>query len=327
MISVVMPVYNGERFLEEAVDSILKQTYKAFEFIIVDDGSNDRTPEILKRYAEQDSRVKIIRAGKVGISKAMNLGIEAAQYPWIARMDADDVCLPRRLEASIEAAQANPDVVVWGTFIHHINAKGKILSTSKVGPLTTEQFWEERKKGRVVQVINPSAMMRKDIVDKVGGYKEAFIAAHDIEIFDEMAEYGPILCIPEVLVLYRIHGYSISMTKFMTQRKLARYIEARRKARLAGEALPTLDSFLANYDNRPWRERLRRYLSDLQGLNYRRAGLAYAEGQYHKVGWFFGMAFLLNPRYAVKRAWKQVFSHRFSGGKKGQNGAAEGAHS
>jgi len=327
MISVVMPVYNGERFLEEAVDSILKQTYKAFEFIIVDDGSNDRTPEILKRYAEQDSRVKIIRAGKVGISKAMNLGIEAAQYPWIARMDADDVCLPRRLEASIEAAQANPDVVVWGTFIHHINAKGKILSTSKVGPLTTEQFWEERKKGRAVQVINPSAMMRKDIVDKVGGYKEAFTAAHDIEIFDEMAEYGPILCIPEVLVLYRVHGYSISMTKFFTQRKLARYVEARRKARLAGEALPTLDSFLANYDNRPWRERLRRYLSDLQGLNYRRAGLAYAEGQYLKVGWFFGMAFLLNPRYAVKRAWKQVFSHRFSGGEKSQNTAAEGAHS
>ncbi len=313
MISVVMPVYNGERFLEEAVDSILKQTYKAFEFIIVDDGSNDRTPEILKRYAEQDSRVKIIRAGKVGISKAMNLGIEAAQYPWIARMDADDVCLPRRLEASIEAAQANPDVVVWGTFIHHINAKGKILSTSKVGPLTTEQFWEERKKGRVVQVINPSAMMRKDIVDKVGGYKEAFIAAHDIEIFDEMAEYGPILCIPEVLVLYRIHGYSISMTKFMTQRKLARYVETRRKLRLAGQSLPTLEDFLANYENRPRREKRRSYLADLQALSYRRAGLAYAEGQYLKLGWNFSMAFLLNPRYALRRVWRQVFSHRFVG--------------
>ncbi len=327
MISVVMPVYNGERFLREAIESVLNQTYKDFEFIIVDDGSTDSTPAILQSYAEKDPRVKIIRGGKIGISRAMNLGIEASQYPWIARMDADDVCLPRRLEASIEAAQANPDVVVWGTYIHHINAKGKILSTSKVGPLTREQFLEERKNGRVIQVINPSALLRKDIIEKVGGYKDAFSGTEDVEIFDVMAEYGPILCIPEALVLYRIHSYSVSMTKFMTQRKLARYIEARRKARLAGEALPTLDSFLANYDNRPWRERLRRYLSDLQGLNYRRAGLAYAEGQYHKVGWFFGMAFLLNPRYAVKRAWKQVFSHRFSGGKKGQNGAAEGAHS
>lgn len=327
MISVVMPVYNGEKFLAEAVESVLNQTYKEFEFIIVDDGSTDDTPNILKHYADKDPRVKIVKAGKVGLSNAMNLGIEAAQYPWIARMDADDVCLPRRLEASIEAANANPDVVVWGTYVHHINAKGKILSLTKVGPTTREQFWEERKKGLAIQVINPSAMMRKDIVDKVGRYKEAFVAAHDIEIFDEMAEYGPILCIPEVLVLYRVHGYSISMMKFMTQRKLARYVDVRRKARLAGQPLPTLEEFLANYDNQPRKEKRRRYLSDLQGLSYRRAGLAYAEGQYLRIIPNFGLAFLLNPRYAIKRVWRQVFAHRFQRGKQEQKAATESAHS
>jgi glycosyltransferase involved in cell wall biosynthesis len=309
MISVVMPVYNGERFLAEAVESVLNQTYKDFEFIIVDDGSTDSTPQMLQRYAEKDPRVKIINAGKVGLSKAMNLGMTAAQYPWIARMDADDVCLPRRLEACIEAAQADPDVVVWGTGIHHINAKGKVLSTSRVGPRTREQFNHLRQTGQAVQVINPSAMMRKDIVDKVGGYKEAFTAAHDLEIFDEMAEYGPILCIPEILVLYRVHGTSISAKKFFTQKKLARYVEARRHARLESRPIPTLEDFLANYDNLPWRKRFKRNRQDLQAYYYRAAGLAYAERQYPKMAWSLIVATVLRPQYVVKRLWNQVFSH------------------
>lgn len=314
MISVVMPVYNGEKFLAEAVESVLNQTYKDFEFIIVNDGSTDRSPAMLREYAAKDPRIKLIEAGKVGLSQAMNLGVAAAQYPWIARMDADDVCLPRRLEASLAAAEADPGVVVWGTFIHHINAKGKILSTSKVGPQTREEFTHLRQTGQAVQVINPSAMMRKDIVDKVGGYKPAFTAAHDLEIFDEMAEYGPILCIPEVLVLYRIHGTSISAKKFFVQKKLARYVEARRHKRLAGEPIPTLEEFLASYDQRPWHKRLSDGRYDLQGYYYRQAGLAYAEGRYLQLGWNLLLATLLRPQYALKRIWNQVFAHR--GGRK-----------
>lgn len=324
MISVIMPVYNGELFLREAVDSILNQTYRDFEFIIVDDGSTDSTPQILAEYAAKDDRVKIINGGHVGISKAMNLGIEQATRPWIARMDADDVCLPERFEKQLAAAEKDPDVVVWGGYIHHINEKGKILSYSKVGPATREDFWYHRNNGLVVQVMNPTALMKTEIVRKVGGYKEAFVAAHDVEIFDEMAEYGPILAVPEPLVLYRIHGSSITMTKFFTQRKLARYVDVRRNKRLAGETIPTLEEFMAEYDNVSRWEKLGRYREDLKALYYRRAGMAYAQGNYLKTGYFFGISMLIDPHFALQRVWRQIFSHRASKEDKKNAVAVEG---
>src|SRR5687767_4726483 len=96
MISVVMPVYNGQRFLARAMDSLLAQSVREFELIVVDDGSTDESPALLDRYARTDARVRVIRGDHAGISAALNRGIADARYGWIARMDADDEALPDR---------------------------------------------------------------------------------------------------------------------------------------------------------------------------------------------------------------------------------------
>ena len=131
-VSVVMPAYNSDRFIAEAIESILNQTYRHFEFLIVNDGSTDETSSIASNYAERDPRVRVIESNHGGPSRALNTGIEHAEYEWLAIMHADDVSLPNRLERQLKAACLNPKVVAWGAYAYHVNSAGKILSLSKM---------------------------------------------------------------------------------------------------------------------------------------------------------------------------------------------------
>ena len=135
-VVVVMPAYNAEDFIKPAVDSILNQTYKDFELIIVDDGSTDKTLEIARAYETQDDRVRVICKNNGGPAEAMNTGLKEARYPWVAVMHSDDIALPDRFARQMQAVEANPDVVIWGTNGYHINSKGDRLSVFKVGPTT-----------------------------------------------------------------------------------------------------------------------------------------------------------------------------------------------
>src|SRR5213082_2829515 len=108
-VTVLMPVYNAARFLAEAVESVLAQTFADFEFVIVDDGSTDRSPRMLQRFAEHDKRIKLIARPNTGIVGALNDGLIAAQSELIARMDADDVSHPARLEKQVQFMRENPD--------------------------------------------------------------------------------------------------------------------------------------------------------------------------------------------------------------------------
>ena len=110
LISVLMPVWNGEEYLRESIDSILGQTFSNFEFIVIDDGSTDSTPEILRSY--QDPRLRIFRLEHAGIVSALNFGVDQAQTGWIARQDADDVSDPRRLEFQWREVNACPDATL-----------------------------------------------------------------------------------------------------------------------------------------------------------------------------------------------------------------------
>ncbi|MCY3864790.1 MAG: glycosyltransferase family 2 protein, partial [Chloroflexi bacterium] len=116
LVSVVMPVYNREIFVAEAIESILEQTFSDFEFVIVDDGSQDRSPEIIRQYERRDDRIRFLAFKQnKGKAAAKNFGIEAAQGQYIAGMDSDDVSLPQRLEKQVEFLRANPDIGVVGT--------------------------------------------------------------------------------------------------------------------------------------------------------------------------------------------------------------------
>ena len=168
LISVVMPVYNGEKFLAEAIDSILAQTYTDFEFIIVDDGSKDHSTEIINDYAKRDPRVRLVQlAENSGVASARNAGIAAARGKYIASMDSDDISLPERLRMQAEFLEANPKidgVGVGGKQVHE--DLSPIFSFRLPQPhclIVFSMLFGESK------MIYPSVMIKKELIISGGG--------------------------------------------------------------------------------------------------------------------------------------------------------------
>lgn len=205
-IDVVMSVYNAERYLAEAVDSILCQSFRDFRLICVDDGSTDRSADILARFAAEDSRVEVIHQTNRGVVGAANAGVAACTAPLIARMDADDIAMPDRFAKQLQFLDAHPDVVAVGTGILEID--------STAGPLSVVHYpttHDEIDKGNLVlrtAIANPTSMIRREALLSVGGYREEFAWVEDLDLWLRLAEIGNLANVPEILLCYRQHAAS-----------------------------------------------------------------------------------------------------------------------
>ncbi|HIH96832.1 MAG TPA: glycosyltransferase [Thermoplasmata archaeon] len=216
-ISVVMSVHNGEKYLKEAIESVLRQTYQDFEFIIVEDASNDKTDKILKSF--DDPRIKIIRNQEnLGLTKSLNKGIKAAKGKYIARMDADDISIPHRFEMQVEFLEKNTDYAVVGSSYYQVNENGKVISI--VGVLTTDSDIRNGLK-RQNWFGHGSVMMRKDAVLKVEGYDERFRYAQDYDLWLRIAENYKMANLEEPFYCWRSTQSSISKEKESEQRHYA----------------------------------------------------------------------------------------------------------
>ena len=214
LISVIMPVYKGERFLREAIDSILNQTFTDFEFIIINDGSTDGTLEIIQSYS--DKRIRLVNnESNQGIVACLNHGIELAQGEYIARMDADDISLPERFEKQIRFLEENPDVGVCGTWRKNIDANGDIIG-ERTHP--KEDYLIKWKLFLNTNPIShPTILMRADLVKSVGGYNEKFKHCEDYDLWRRLIYKTKIYNIPEFLLSYRYHDNNITTTQQSTQ--------------------------------------------------------------------------------------------------------------
>jgi glycosyltransferase involved in cell wall biosynthesis len=140
LISVVMPVYNAAQYLREAIDSILNQTFRDFEFIIINDGSTDRSLEIIQSY--NDDRIRLINQKNTGLAKALNNGIAIAKSDFIARMDADDISIPERLTSQFSFLESNVDVVAVGSNAEVIDKEGNHVYCTAQPSTWSENFVE-----------------------------------------------------------------------------------------------------------------------------------------------------------------------------------------
>lgn len=162
LVSVVMPVYNTEEFLAEAIESILSQTYTNFEFIIINDGSTDTSPEIMAKYAEQDKRIKILNQKNSGISTALNNGIAISKGKYIARMDADDISLPERFEKQVQFLENHPDIILLGGDCEYIDKNGKSVMVN-ITPKTNQDIAIRLCNG--IYSAHPLLMFRRTVFD------------------------------------------------------------------------------------------------------------------------------------------------------------------
>jgi glycosyltransferase involved in cell wall biosynthesis len=209
-VSVILAAYNAEKYLREAVSSILSQTYGDFECIVIDDGSTDSTLAILKSF--NDPALKIVSRPNKGLTPTLNEGISLAQGQYIARMDADDVSLPTRFEKQVAYLNEHPEVVCVGSRVTTIDPYGSPLSNTD-HKLTHEEIEADLLKGIGWSIVHPAAMMRKDSVMKVGGYREQFKTSQDLDLWLRLSEVGKLANLPEPLVQYRQHFESVASTK------------------------------------------------------------------------------------------------------------------
>jgi glycosyltransferase involved in cell wall biosynthesis len=201
-VSVVMPVHNGAGFLTAAIDSILAQSFTDFEFIIVDDGSDDATPEILARFAASDSRIHVTRQHRAGVANALNRGLAASSGSFIARIDADDIARPSRLARQLELLQAQPNVAVLGTAYELIDLQGATHGIRQM-PTSAAEIHAGLLHGNYIA--HPTVMMRRDAVVAAGGYRPAFVSCEDYDLWLRLSESHELLNLDAPLLLYRMH--------------------------------------------------------------------------------------------------------------------------
>jgi glycosyltransferase involved in cell wall biosynthesis len=198
-ISVVMTVYNEQEYLRASITSILNQSFKEFEFIIINDGSTDETEKIIESFS--DPRIRFFKSEKKGIVKQLNYGITLSETPIIARMDADDVAELDRFEEQINYLNHHPEVHVVGSNVVYINEKGKIVS-DKDYPRNHEDI--EFMMPIESAVCHPAVMIRKEIFENFGFYTESYNHAEDYELFLNLLAAGcKFYNIQKVLLKYR----------------------------------------------------------------------------------------------------------------------------
>jgi glycosyltransferase involved in cell wall biosynthesis len=239
-VTVLMSVYNGERFLKPAVDSILKQTFREFVFLILNDGSRDKTAEILEGY--DDPRLRVVENREnTGLAKSLNRGLEVAETEYIARMDADDISHPDRLEKQIRYLDENPEVGLLGTRYVRIDEDGRERGEIYV-PIGRDNI----KRNLLVRnsFCHGSVVFRKSVIERAGFYNEDITVAQDYDLWLRVADLCPVENYPEVLHKWRVNEQTgISVTRFSEQEQMALAIREghiRGKIEKGSEEFPSL---------------------------------------------------------------------------------------
>ncbi|HEY9658471.1 MAG TPA: glycosyltransferase, partial [Allocoleopsis sp.] len=257
IVSVIMPIYNNAPYLRHAVESILQQTFSDFELILVDDGSTDRSLDILRDYAAKDDRIHLISRDNRGIARSRNDGFQVTRGALIAVMDGDDVALPDRLARQVDFLQQHPEVVCVGGAHEIIDHKGRLLTCLSL-PEQDEQIQQQALAGHG-SICHPCAMIRRTALEQIGGYDETLTIAVDLDLWLRLGEVGKLANLSEPILQYRLHGNSISEQKGKLQRQTAYEICQRAWKRRGIEG-----KFEASYSWRPTSDRRSRHQFMLQ---------------------------------------------------------------
>jgi hypothetical protein len=237
-ISVVMSVFNGQAFLAIAIESILGQTFREFELFVIDDGSTDKTPEILAEYANRDARIRVLRHDNKGRAESLNIGIGFAKGKFIARMDADDVAMPCRLAEQMEFMERHPEVSLLGGAAELISPTGRVIKTVRP-PLEDAEI--KSLMLRYNPMFHATVVMRKEVALAAGGYRKALLDADDYDLWLRMSERSQLANLSKTMVQYRIHSGQVSIRNLEHQTQCVLAGRAAAALRKRGMADPLSD--------------------------------------------------------------------------------------
>jgi glycosyltransferase involved in cell wall biosynthesis len=225
-----MAVYNAERYLNEAIRSILGQTYDDFEFVIIDDGSTDRSPAMLKWFAEGDRRLNVHRQPNSGLIASLNKACGLARGTYVARMDADDISLPRRFEKQVQYLDAHGEIGVLGTWIQDIGADGQ---PGPIWPLPTNPATIRWFLMFGNCLAHPSVMMRRELIQRLA-YRAEAVHVEDYDLWIRASSVTGVANIPEALLKYRVLSRSVSSRHLAVQERQAAELQRSLRQHVVG---------------------------------------------------------------------------------------------
>ncbi|HKS25724.1 MAG TPA: glycosyltransferase [Thermoanaerobaculia bacterium] len=218
-VSVLLPVWNGEAFLEPAIDSILGQTLTSLELIVTDDGSTDRSAAIAEGFASRDERVRVLRRPHEGLSASLNAGIAAMRGQYAARMDADDVSVADRLQKQVEFLDAHPVCVAAGTWIEVVDEEERPLGLKTY--VTTHAEISAALLRGVSPIAHPTVVVRADALRAAGGYDARRYPSEDLDLWFRLGERGELANLGEALLRHRRHRAAVGVRERETMKAMA----------------------------------------------------------------------------------------------------------
>ena len=215
-VSVLMGVYNAERYVGAAIESILQQTFADFEYIIIDDGSTDNSLEIIREFAHRDARIQLHHRENRGIGATRNELLSLARGEFVATMDADDIATRERLDIQVAFLDEHPGHNCVGGNYELIDDEDRHLIMHDRQPLDDVEVQEQMLRG-ITSINNPTVMMRRSDVVAVGGYDPELAPAEDLDLYLKLGERGKLANVPQIVLRYRELGTSASATSHSAQ--------------------------------------------------------------------------------------------------------------
>lgn len=307
-ISVLMSVRNGMPYVEQAIRSIIGQTFQDWEFVIVDNASKDGTIELIENIARSEPRIRFFRnEADLGQSGGLNRGLEYCRGQWIARMDADDQALPNRLERQMAFIGENPDVKATSSLAYYINSEGRRVGKTFHDLTTRMAFERYRSEGRSIGLLHPGALVNRAVMSQLKGYRPSFDPANDIDLWSRISDHHLVLVQPEFLMEYRVHGGSDIARSFHLSIQKALWARNCMRARRSGKPEPGWEEFLEERSNAPWWLRLNRWRKATAKRLYRQSALDHITSQPVRSFMEMSGAALLQPTYAINRIKGQLY--------------------
>jgi glycosyltransferase involved in cell wall biosynthesis len=302
-----MPIYNGAAYLAAAIDSVLAQSLGDFELILVDDGSTDETPRIIADYARRDARVRPVTKANSGIAETLNRGLAEATAPWVARIDADDLMMPDRLERQLAFVAADPGLVAAGSYYEIIDAAGRSHGVRLPLPRSRDELDRFIAAREPLSFLHPSMILSRQAALDLGGYRRETEPAEDVDLFARMLATGATILIqPEVLLQYRVHTGAISARSAKRQFMSVRWTYHNFYAARDGRPTLSYDAFLEHERRRPWKERLALRTQLMSDGLYRRSTTALVGGRKLLALTYLALASALRPTKALRRALRSL---------------------
>jgi glycosyltransferase involved in cell wall biosynthesis len=309
IVTIIITVYNGEQYLAKAIESVLVQTYREIELILVNDGSKDKSLEIIQEYAAKDERTKVIDQENKGICAANNAGLAIAQGKYYAKLDADDTMHTERIERQVAYLESHPEVTMLSCQAYYINPKGKRIGVQITpGYTKVEDSHLARESGELIIALHSGFMTYMDKMQEIKGYREELKCMVDLDLYTRLVEKGGVMIImPDKFINYRMHLSSVmalTSKNNMTQKTRA-WLRDSYKKKARGIPEQSFKEFEQKENQVPFLAKWNRQCKEM-AYHYRRNSIIhYGDSNYVPFVYSVGMATLLQPIHTLGRvgAW------------------------